>query len=288
MNKNLLIIIAFSLSLCRLSGAGTPDAGVQAVNKSDSAVSVSPSGNTGHHAYVKPVGHYPVHMITGNDMTVLLLGAINPTIDGKPLAIGDEIAVFTPGGECLWSVKWMGTNKNTALNVWGIDPQNPQHGGMKIGDSMCYRVWDSARGVEAKASVTYNTSGIRTPAGQLVRPTSGGVYSIDGISILSSLTAFSSPPRPISLLSPGDSGSVSADSAAFLWTRGIPGIERYRIQIAADSALTSLIFSDTLVDTACRCGKSLPRGATCWWRVQGESAGSWAAFTKPGRFYVAP
>ncbi len=253
-----------------------------------SAALPSPTNSAANPAKTKAAGHYPIHVITGNDMTVLIPASSNPTIDGKPLAKGDEIAVFTPDGECLWSTKWKGPGKNAVLNVWGLDPQNSKTGGIRIGDSMRYRVWDSARRIEAKAAVTYSTTGMLGPTGQVIfRPTSGGVYVVNGISVLASLTATSVPSTPIRLLSPGDSATVAADSAAFLWTAGVSGTDRYIVEAAGDSTLAAPVFSDTLVDTAATCVGKLRPGMTYWYRVKGHIGASWSECTRAKPFITA-
>jgi hypothetical protein len=297
--KNIPLAI-FSLCLCsgfftilpaQDSAQTSPGRAVlhSSASKAGPADSTMVSHGAVNPANIKSVSHYPVHAITGNDMTVAILASINPTIDGRPLSPGDEIAAFTPDGECLWSAKWKGPGKNIVLNIWGADPQNPKLGGMKIGDSMQYRVWDSTHGREARATVTYNTTAIRSATGKFMfHPTSGATYVINGISALASFTATSTPPLPIRLLSPKDSGTVPSDGAAFLWTRGPTGIDRYIVEAGGDSALASVIFSDTLLDTAAVCGTSLPSGATCWWHVKGHSGEGWNNATPVNRFRVAP
>jgi hypothetical protein len=233
-------------------------------------------------------GHFPDHDVTGNNMVILILASINPTIDGRPLNKGDEIAAFTPDGHCAGVTKWRGEGKNIALSVWGENSLNPQIDGLRVGDSIRYRIWDSTNRMEAPATATYNTTGIRNQRGRIDFPTSGGTYVIDGISFLAGLTGISAPVAPIRLLSPRDSGAVAAESLAFIWTRGSSNIDRYIIEAARDSALSSVIFEDTLVDTADYRSISLTRGAFYWWRVKGRTGENWSECTAPRGFRVAP
>ncbi len=232
-------------------------------------------------------GHYPEHAITGNNMTVLILASINPTIDGRPLQTGDEIAAFTPDGHYAGVSKWRGGDKNIALCVWGKNVRTSQIDGLRVGDSIRYRIWDSTNQVEAMATATYNTTGVRNLRGGIDHPTTGGTYVIDGISFLASLTGISAP-VPIRLLSPHDSGAVAGDSLAFIWTRGSSDIDQYIIEAGGDSTLSSVVFADTLEDTTDYCGTSLTRGATYWWRVKGHNGENWSECTAPSRFRIAP
>jgi hypothetical protein len=240
---------------------------------------------------ISAAGHFPDHAITGNNMVVLILASINPTIDGRPLNKGDEIAAFTPEGHCVGVTEWKGAGKNIALSVWGkslLHPQIDGLDGLRVGDSIQYRIWDSTNQVEAMATATYTTTGVRNLRGGIDLPTSGGTYVIDGISFLASLTGISSPVAPIRLLFPRISGVVAAGSVAFTWTRGSSGIDRYIIEAAGDSALSTVIFADTLADTADHCDIPLTRGASYWWRVKGRTGENWSECSAPREFRVAP
>ncbi|MBN1308878.1 MAG: hypothetical protein JXA18_13225 [Chitinispirillaceae bacterium] len=113
--------------------------------------------------------HFTVDSNTGNNMTVLVKYAINPSINGKPLSSGDEIGAFSPDGICVGSVVW--NRKNAAITVWGDDEQTPAADGIKIGEKIGFRIWDADENAEYRAVVEF-ASGSST-------------YSPDGIAILS-------------------------------------------------------------------------------------------------------
>lgn len=286
MKKILLSIIALylcsgaSISLpAQDTAQGMQGHGIMPPPQPGGGTAQAPAHPAANPVSAKPAGHFPAHVITGNNMQIAILAAINPTIDGRPLQKGDEIAAFSSDGQCVGVTKWRGSPKNVALCVWGANPQTPSLGGMKVGDSVHYRIWDSTHHLEAMATATYN---LKPPA------ISGGAYMIDGISFLASLTGISAPQKPIRLLSPGDSATVAADSAAFLWTRGLSGTDRYIVEAAGDSTFSSPVFSDTLVDTAATCARKLHPGATYWWWVWGHTGESWSECTPAKQFIAAP
>ncbi|NNE34211.1 MAG: PKD domain-containing protein, partial [Rhodothermales bacterium] len=83
---------------------------------------------------------------TGNNASLFVSTAINPSINGRFLANGDEIAVFTPEGLCAGVKVWDGTN--TAVTVWGDDSITSTKDGFAGGDSLYIHVWDSRTDVE--------------------------------------------------------------------------------------------------------------------------------------------
>ncbi|MDX1741615.1 MAG: hypothetical protein R3178_09990, partial [Rhodothermales bacterium] len=97
---------------------------------------------------------------TGNNASLFVSTAINPSINGRFLRNGDEIAVFTPDGLCAGVKVWDGTN--TAVTVWGDDSITPAKDGMASGDSLILHVWDAATDVDffplnADIDVVYDT-----------------------------------------------------------------------------------------------------------------------------------
>ncbi len=122
--------------------------------------------------------HFSFTSNTGNNMTVLVQSSINPNIDGTMLSNGDEIGVFTVDGLCVGAVVW--NNANITITVWGNDEQTTAVDGINANDTLYFRLWDASAAAESAAEVTYST-GPHT-------------YSVDGISILGSL---STPPTAI-------------------------------------------------------------------------------------------
>ena len=122
-------------------------------------------------ADVFPRSHFSFTSNTGNNMTVLVKSALQPSVNGRSLSDGDEIGVFTPEGLCVGAATW--NNKNTAITVWGDNEQTPVKDGAKPGETLIFRVWDALKAGEVEAAVTYASGGPN--------------YSADGIAILSAL-----------------------------------------------------------------------------------------------------
>jgi hypothetical protein len=113
--------------------------------------------------------HFTVELNTGNNMTVLVKAAINPSLNGKPLSSGDEIGAFTPEGRCVGSIVW--NRNNAAITVWGDNEQTPAADGIKTGENIDFRIWDADENAEYRAVVEFSSGSSN--------------YSSDGIAILS-------------------------------------------------------------------------------------------------------
>lgn len=59
---------------------------------------------------------------------------------------GDEIAAFTPEGQCAGFTEWDGTSN--VLMVWMDDPTTPQKDGFAPGDPIVAHIWDASAGLE--------------------------------------------------------------------------------------------------------------------------------------------
>ena len=128
---------------------------------------------------------------TGNNATVAVPASINPTADGQPLQVGDEIGVFSPGGMCAGAVVWTGVN--VALTVWGDDDQTTLTDGMHAGETLTYRIWRLAANTEDRAVIASYSQG-------------AGTYAPNGISVLASLSGSLMGVVPLQLA--GDSFSL--------------------------------------------------------------------------------
>ena len=223
--------------------------------------------------------HFKFTAMTGNNMTVVILKSIKPTVGGAPLAAGDEIGAFTPAGVCVGATRWDGVH-NTYITVWGNDGRNPIVNGIKTGETMSYRIWSAARNTEFPAAVAY----VPPPAGHA---TASSTYVIDGIAFLSRLAGMSQPIEPpLRLLLPADTATVTAVACTFVWTRGDRGIDRYALQIAEDSLMSNIIFADAVTDTTLR-RTGLKSGVTYWWRVRAHGAAGWQNGSDVRTFTVA-
>jgi hypothetical protein len=81
---------------------------------------------------------------TGGSAVVIIPAAINPTVNGKALADGDEIALFTPDEICAGHVTWSGAN--TAFAVWADDFLSDERDGFREGEPLSFRLWTRADG----------------------------------------------------------------------------------------------------------------------------------------------
>src|SRR3972149_5418300 len=125
--------------------------------------------------------HFTFTSSTGNNATVAIPTSANPNIDGTPLATGDEIGVFTPGGLCVGAVVWAGSN--TAVTVWGDNDITPTVDGIQEGEQIYYRLWRQATNTEYTAVTAAYLQG-------------NGVYALNGLYVLSSLSAIGPPSAP--------------------------------------------------------------------------------------------
>ncbi len=106
-------------------------------------------------------------MTGGNASLIVPLNAditISPdSVTVDPVEDGDELAVFTPEGDCAGTLAWDGAA--AALAMWEDDPTSPPKDGFTSGDTLTYRLWDASSDREiAATSVRYanpsNPSGL--------------------------------------------------------------------------------------------------------------------------------
>lgn len=203
--------------------------------------------------------HFTFVSNTGNNATVGVPTSANPNISGTPLASGDEIGVFTPAGLCVGAVVW--ANANTAITVWGENDQTPAVDGIRVGEQMYYRVWQKSTNTEyTNVSATYSQG--------------NGVYAVNGIYVLSSLTATATVPAPAAptLASPSDGATGVSTSPTLSW-HASSAATSYRLQVSTNSN-----FSTTVVDQSGVTGTSysvsgLANNTTYCWRVNAMNAG---------------
>jgi hypothetical protein len=220
--------------------------------------------------------HFTFTSKTGNNMTVDIDTAIHPTVNGLPMANGDEIGVFsidsadTPSVLCVGAIIWR--DVNSAITVWGDNDQTPVKDGMHGGDTLIYRVWDSSLSQEIPAAVTYASGG----------PT----YITNAFPVLASLIAPPFPEKP-HLVSPANTAIINTDSAVFVWHKGSPLIDGYSREIATDSLMTTILSVDSssLTDTT-DVYKGIVNGMSYWWRVMAHNGSGWGVYSDTFKFTV--
>ncbi len=220
--------------------------------------------------------HFTFTSHTGNNMTVIVQTTINPTINGTPLATGDEIGIFTPAGLCVGARVWDSVH-NRSITVWGDNDRTPTIiDGMIVGDTLSYRIWDSSLAQELPATATYDTA---APA------TAKTTYAVNGIAILTALFAPSLPQKPL-LVSPSNTATITANSAVFIWFKGLPLINKYSLEIATDSLMSLIISSDSsITDTVSVCN-GFTNGTSYWWRVKAHNTSGWGSYSDIFKFTV--
>jgi hypothetical protein len=213
--------------------------------------------------------HFTFTSNTGNNMTVLVQAAINPTIDGLSFSNGDEIGVFSPAGLCVGAAIW--NSANEAITVWGDNDQTTAIDGIKAGETIAFRIWDVSLSKEISALAAYSSG---TPN-----------YSEDGIVILASLNALSLPSAPV-LLSPSPSEIIGTDSVRLIWQKTNPSVTKYCLQIASDSGMDNLVEVDSSIADTTNIKRSLTNKQTYWWRIKAYNASGWGAFCEKQSFTI--
>ncbi len=195
--------------------------------------------------------HFSWTSDTGNNATVAILLSTEITINGSALQPGDEIGVFTPDGLCVGGIVWEGEN-NQPLTVWGNDPMTPDvKDGIDVGETMYFRVWLHQENAEHTiVSVEYESG--------------SGVYEVDGLYVVSSMTAVPEPDVP-ELLSPENNAYGIAPEVSFEWNSA-GWADSYVIQVASGNSFNTIIAEEELEETETVIGFEF--GATYYWRVR--------------------
>jgi len=123
--------------------------------------------------------------MTGRTATVLIPTTVMNPLGGGNFAPGDEIAVFTPEGDCAGVAIWHGGA--LAIAAWEDDPFNPDVAGLHPGDPLHFRAYQASSGLEfgldsSDVDVEYDP-----------KYSDDGIFSADAIFVIQSL---SFTPRP--------------------------------------------------------------------------------------------
>ena len=130
--------------------------------------------------------HFSDCLSTTSNATILIPEGVSSSLgaDGKPLASGDEIAVFTDDGDCAGAGQWNGSS--LALAAAGINSQEAT--GYAPGESFKFKIWDASAQVTYHPEVTYASCSAVNP---LCRD--DGRYQSDMVYTISTLSANSKP-----------------------------------------------------------------------------------------------
>ncbi len=222
--------------------------------------------------------HFAFTSNTGNNMMVVVQTAIGPTIDGSPIAIGDEIGVFDTTGLCVGGTVWNGTNR--IITVWGRDSINGSVlNGMHPGETLQYRIWDSSSRHEVRAFATYNTA---SPA------TSTSLYVMNGVSILATLSGISAPGTPV-LASPTNDAENISISPVLSWN-SVPTVLSYHLDVSTTSDFSTTVYSRGSLNETSQQVASLANTTPYYWRVGAKNTGGISGWSSIGSFttIIAP
>ncbi|MGB2869618.1 MAG: choice-of-anchor D domain-containing protein [Bacteroidota bacterium] len=221
-------------------------------------VARAPAQNTRHFLYAGT---------TGSNATIAIPLLANPNIAGIPLVGGDEIGVFTAGGICVGAAVWL--EADAVLTVWGDNNLTPEVDGLTANEQMLFRVWSSVRNTEySLVSVVYSNG--------------NGLYSSNGIYVLSQLIAQAPPDKP-SLLYPQNGSGNTSTSLMPSWNP-LARTTAYHLQIATDHAFEQVVLDNNAVlDTKAAVGP-LQKSTQFYWRVRGENAAGFGAWSDPWSF----
>jgi hypothetical protein len=101
------------------------------------------------------------------------------------------------------------------------------------------------------------------------------------------VTVSSIPGAPEALL-PVDLAQVKADSVILIWQTYNPAVQKFMVEVATDSAMTSLMLSDSSLTDTMVTVKGLTVGTLYWWRVRAWNASGWGPYSSHLRFKYAP
>lgn len=108
-------------------------------------------------ALAQPVAHFSTCATgTGTNATLIIPADASFSLGGTPIAVGDEIAVFTLKGHCAGSIVWTGSSR--ALTVWGQDTFTKAGRALSPGDPMIFRAWDASSEHEVGGQSAFTVS----------------------------------------------------------------------------------------------------------------------------------
>jgi hypothetical protein len=214
--------------------------------------------------------HFAFTSNTGNNATVGIPASVNPTINGTPLASGDEIGAFTPAGLCVGATVWSGAA--TYITVWGDNDLTPAVDGIAGGEQISYRVWDQSTNTE------YTSVGVSYLQGN-------GNYSANGIYVLSSLSAVGPPESP-TLASPSN-GATGVSTAPTLTWNASGGATSYQLQVSGNSGFSTTVVNQSGITGTSYDVTGLSNNTLYYWRVNATNASGTSSYSTAWSFTTA-
>jgi len=209
---------------------------------------------------------------TGEYATVGILVDNTILINGKPIASGDEIGVFTPDGLCVGAMRWCG-HANHAITVWGDNPVTEEIDGMRQNEKMYYRIWqkETDRVIEVKR-VDYALG--------------DELYQSFGIYVVSSLIAYDDVESVVQL-EPGHESEYMNTSIQFVWQKDVYA-SSYSFQVSNTPDFTkSLVYENEVSDTTLTVN-DLEHDKNYFWRVGAVDFGGDVVWSQAWSFTTMP
>ena len=125
--------------------------------------------------------HFSFSGATGFCAEVTVPASAVLQINGIPLAPGDEIGAFTPSGDCVGAVVWMGGDR--ILTVWGDDQATPETEGLAEGETIYFRIWDRSADAAYYAGADFSQGSSSYSAG--AASTLSSLISIAAVQVMS-------------------------------------------------------------------------------------------------------
>ena len=198
--------------------------------------------------------------VTGGSASIIIPATIWPTVDGGPIAEGDEIAVFTPDGVCAGVTTWDGLN--AGITIWGDNSVTQAKDGFRVEEPLSFRVWDTSADQEyTNVTVTYSSSRSFHRA--------IGTYVENAIYSLASLSAVPTLQLPVSpaLKSPSEGAYIQSSQVPLSWN-AVPDAASYELQVAPDTLFTSTVLAVSDLTSENYEASGLVLGYQYFWRVR--------------------
>lgn len=201
--------------------------------------------------------------VTGSSANIIIPASSNPKINSEPIALGDEIAVFTQDGMCAGATVWTGSN--VSLTAWGDDSVTPAADGFAPDESFTFRVWDKSENAEGTdVTVTYSS------AQPFYR--TAGTYRENAIYAVSSLEAVlddaQTVPDAPTLLFPEDSAIEVPTTVNLEWEE-VGDATSYLVQVATDAVFSQVLINENGLSSTVYELSDLEKATTYYWRVRG-------------------
>jgi hypothetical protein len=85
-------------------------------------------------------------------------------------------------------------------------------------------------------------------------------------------------PAAVTLVSPPDGDTATADSVVLVWNAGDPTVSKYWVEYATDSSMAGAVMDSNVADTSF-VARGLSDNTVYWWRVRARNATGWGPYS---------